>query len=57
MKEINENTLIIIYRTKRGVAREKYSPSCNGSQNSLADFDSHMNSMSSSMTSEKYVEC
>ncbi|CAO1325581.1 unnamed protein product [Diamesa tonsa] len=39
-------------KTKRGVAREKYSPSCNGSQNSLADFDSHMNSMSSSMTSE-----
>lgn len=45
--------ILYYYRTKRGVAREKYSPSCNGSQNSLADFDSHMNSMSSSMTSEK----
>lgn len=42
-------------RTKRGVTREKYSTSCNGSTNSLADFDSTLNSMCSSMTSEKWV--
>ncbi|CRL08685.1 CLUMA_CG021347, isoform A [Clunio marinus] len=39
-------------KTKRTTTREKYSNSCNGSTNSLADFDSHLNSMSSSMTSE-----
>ncbi|XP_070499082.1 myb-like protein AA isoform X2 [Chironomus tepperi] len=39
-------------KTKRGVTREKYSTSCNGSTNSLADFDSTINSMTSSFTSE-----
>lgn len=40
-------------KTKRGATREKYSTSsCNGSTHSLADFDSTLNSMSSSITSE-----
>ncbi|KAG5676945.1 hypothetical protein PVAND_006739 [Polypedilum vanderplanki] len=39
-------------KTKRGATREKYSNSCNGSTNSLAEFDSTLNSMSSSITSE-----
>ncbi|KAL7050953.1 hypothetical protein ACKWTF_004276 [Chironomus riparius] len=39
-------------KTKRGVTREKYAASCNGSTHSLADFDSTINSMTSSFTSD-----
>jgi hypothetical protein len=53
-REIYRNIVSKKFRTKKSLTREKYSNSCNGSTQSL-DFDGMINSMSSSMTSERFI--
>ena len=61
-KSITNNILILYFRSKRQMTREKYSGgslSCGGSTNSLQEIGtfprhrSHLNSMSSSITSDR----